>query len=179
MNYFKQGIIYFIVLALIDSLAVMIYPIDFTYTRISFIPHFAIIGLLIYAKRLNWKNRLIVGGLAGLLTDMFITDTFFIYTFLYPFFCLMLTFFDHWVLDKRFAFFIIMGFVFILDFIPFSLNFLLQPYPATIHEWFYYMEMLTLIINAFAIPILSMIWDILYQKAYLKRQKTIRKSIKM
>ena len=62
-------VIGFLGLGLIDSLITFGFPIDFTYTAYSVIPHFTFIGTLIYLHDKEWLNRVLIGALIGALFD--------------------------------------------------------------------------------------------------------------
>ena len=63
-------------LAIIDTLIGYLFPIDFSYIEFSVVPHFCFIGTLIYVWDKEWLNRLLIGGLVGLVFDMLFTNTF-------------------------------------------------------------------------------------------------------
>lgn len=159
MSRFKPAAILFLVMAFIQSAVVMVYPIDYSYQNISFIPHFSFLVLLLFCRGLSWQNRLLAGGAAGLVIDLFFNQTFPFNTLLYAALALAEIFFYRWDRNRRVLFFAVLFFMFLLDFIPYAAIFLLDASAPAVHQWFLYMELATLLGNGAVLIFLMVLWQ--------------------
>lgn len=66
----------FLALGLLDLFVSYAWPIDYTMQRMSLIPHFSFIGMLVYAYNKPARDRLLWGFLMGILYDFFVGSVF-------------------------------------------------------------------------------------------------------
>lgn len=144
MRKFQYIIIGFFGLGLIDSFIGYAFPIDFEYASYSVIPHFTLIGLLIYVADKSWLNRLLISMTVGLGFDIFYAQTFPLNMFYFALFGLLIGWTRRFMKTERNALLIVLLFVFLYDFIPFVLFHSQLMYPK-LTLWFWYLEGPTLI----------------------------------
>lgn len=177
MKNFKTAAITFFVLGLLDGAVVMMFPIQYSYQSMSFIPHFAFMFLLLFACDLDFFNRILCALAAGLACDLLFLQTFPVCMGLFLLLTLPLGLLDYWLSNKRIKYLAILALTFMLDFLPYAASFFLYPQAPTIHEWFYCMEILTLAGNGLVLFVLMEYWQAAQQAAARKRAKIRRRSI--
>lgn len=142
----KFGILFgFFCLAILDSIFAFVFPLDFTYTHFSVTWHFYLTGLLIFVRDKPWLTRLLIGLFAGILFDLFFTNTFPACFFLYGFLGLVSGFFQ--IPTKRKQTIVYMSLLFLADFLPYLFQKLLGHSNVSFFRWFYYMELISLLIG--------------------------------
>lgn len=136
------------ILALLDSYIVYIYPPDFTYTTMSFVPHMAFLALLLLTYDKSTLDRVLLGLFVGLLTDFFFVFSFPTCTILYPLFTWFVGKVYDWMHeDFRWVAVASICAVILLDTIPFLFFKILQRVHVSIVMWFIHMEMTTLVFH--------------------------------
>ena len=63
--------VFLLIMALLDTLIVYIWPPDFTFQAISCVPHLCFMALLLLVYKRNWIDRVLMGILCGLIYDYF------------------------------------------------------------------------------------------------------------
>jgi rod shape-determining protein MreD len=71
------------IFALLDNYICYAYPADFQYQVISYVPHFCFLMLMLLVMEMDMRDRMLIGMTCGILTDLFITDSFPVHMILY------------------------------------------------------------------------------------------------
>jgi rod shape-determining protein MreD len=177
MQKIKPALILFIICSLLDGVITLIFPPDFTYQSLSLIPHLAFIVVLLVQIDSPLLDNVLTAALMGLITDVFFTDTFPIFTCFYPALSLIFSLGGMHLQNKWARFFAILALCFVLDFIPYTVSYFLSSTMPSINTWIYNMEFLTLCFNAPMIFGLDFIWEIclMYQQARLAKKARRKK----
>ena len=72
----KNMFILLFILGIADSFITYVFPVDFTFQSMSFVPHIAFMALLLVTYDRKWLDRVLIGGLYGLIYDFFFQSTF-------------------------------------------------------------------------------------------------------
>lgn len=163
----RFGILFgFLVLALLDCVFSYAMPIDFTYQKLSVVWHFYFIGLLVFTRDKPWLTRILLGLLAGIVSDLFFTNSFPFCFMVYPLFSWLIGLPKGRMEGNEFAFACYMGCLFGLDFLPWIYSvYQGVPHP-TLAQWLYSIELLTLICGGLC-TILVMYVDIVMDRFFL------------
>lgn len=175
----KFGVLFgFFCLAILDSIFAYTFPLDFTYTRFSIIWHFYLTGLLVFVRDKPWLNRLLIGAFAGILFDLFFTSTFPACFFLYGFLGWFSGFFQLSTKSRQALLYI--SLIFLADFLPYLFQRLLGQTNVTFIRWFYYMELISVLISCLiciAMIHLDLIMDRFYAfQARVNQNQAVKKS---
>lgn len=79
----RQMIILLLVMALIDDLISLCFPVNFQFQGYSFVPHFCFITLMLLIYERGWLDRVLISGFCGVLTDLFFSGTLPVYFIIY------------------------------------------------------------------------------------------------
>lgn len=161
----NYAIIFFIFM-LIDDLIQLAFPVDFQYLSYSFLPHFTFVAMLLLIHDMKWLDRTLIGGICGLVTDMFFTSSMPLYMILYVLSAYGVGYLSKFMEnDIRITFFVVYGFVFLIDFLPMTFCILFNIVNVSLTTWFVHSELLTLILHI--IVVVSMMYGIDVFKRYL------------
>ena len=72
----KNMFILLFILGIADSFITYVFPVDFTFQSMSFVPHIAFMALLLVTYDRKWLDRVLIGGLYGSIYDFFFQSTF-------------------------------------------------------------------------------------------------------
>lgn len=169
------AVIFFLVLALLDNALALAFPLQTTYTGISFAARFAFLFLIMAAWTQPLLDRLLWGILAGLVTDLFFTGTFPVFALLYGLFLVAAGMATKLGTSKKILYAVSFFLLFLLDFIPYALTFLLSSDAAYIHEWFYDMELFTLLGNMGAWFAIWALWQLIREFQLHREEKERRR----
>lgn len=165
----KQLVFLFLALALLDDLLALAFPVNFEYQGYSFIPHFCFVALMLSVYEMKLLDRVLICGLCGLLTDMFMTNSFMFYFFVYMASGALIGLFSRFMnRDARVCFFVCLSMVFLIDFVPMLINVWLGKLHVSLSTWLLHHELLTLMIHVAAILVL------MYSLDVFERFQTIR-----
>ena len=148
-------------LAIIDTLIGYIFPIDFTYMEFSVVPHFCLIGTLIYVCDKEWLNRILIGALVGLVYDMLFTNAFPIDLFLFAIASYGIGYALAKIKSKRLQALVVVAFVFVYDLIPYIWNCLFDFDSASFSLWFLHMELITIGLSAVTFAFLTYVEEVM------------------
>lgn len=154
--------VFLLIMALLDTLIVYIWPPDFTFQAISFVPHLCFMALLLLVYKRNWIDRVLMGMLCGLIYDYFFLSTFPLSTILFPAACFGLG----WLIEKvsddvRWLSLGTMGCVILLDILPFIISKLFGQVTVSFSRWFVHVELLTIVFHCAALLALYYIIDVM------------------
>lgn len=159
-----------IVLAFLDDFIAVVYPFDFTYHSISFVPHFCFIGLMMIVCTRPILDRVLMSLLCGLLSDFFFMPTFPTYTILYTLLGTSIGFLQDWMEDNDIVKGVsIFGSVVLLEFIPFFIDKIFKITRLKYKTWFIYNGLLTFSLNTL------MIFALIYIFSVFERYEAIQK----
>ena len=174
-------VIGFLGLGLIDSLITFGFPIDFTYTAYSVIPHFTFIGTLIYLHDKEWLNRVLIGALIGALFDALFANTFLIYMVLFALGAYLIGCLRPWMRTEPRKIWIYWAFAFLFDLLPYvTLRLFSSGYPRFL-TWMLRVEAATLVLDAATILFLMYAGQVMsrfFKIRDLREQKKVRQKIK-
>lgn len=172
----KFGILFgFFCLIVLDSIFAYAFPIDFTYTRMSVVWHFYLTGLLVFVRDKPWQNRLLIGAMAGIVRDLFVTATFPFCFILYPLLALAAGIYQNRARSLESACVIYVSILFLCDFVPFVLQRMQGITNVSLFSWFYHMELITLLCSG--LIVIAMIYiDLVMDRFYLFQSRVIKKS---
>ena len=151
----------FVLLALIDSFVGYIFPIDYSFVEYSVVPHFCLIGTLIYVKDKEPLNRVLIGCLVGLCFDMLFTMSFPLDLVLFGLASYGIGFLEPWMKSRKIECLILLVFAFLYDFMPFIWDRLFNPDYATFGLWFVRFEVITIVLNAGTIVFLKYVEEVM------------------
>lgn len=174
----RFGILFgFLCLALLDCVFSYAMPIDFTYQNLSIVWHFYFIGLLVFTRDKPWLTRILMGILAGLVSDLFFTESFPFCFLMYPVFTWLIGLPGIRMEGNEFAFACYTGCLFFIDWIPWIWS-VFQGLPhAGFAQWLYHMELLSLLCGGLCV-ILVMYVDIVMDRFFLIQKHMNRKEDK-
>ena len=154
--------VFLLVCALLDDFMSYVLPVDFTFRSFSLVFHICFCALLMFIYDRGWLDRVLIGATCGLLTDLFITDSFPVYMILYALSAYGIGFFQS-IMKRRIRFecSIVWGFVFLIDFVPYVLFSLFGKIHIPFFTWILKMELLTMVIHVGIIVVLIYIISIL------------------
>lgn len=167
MKKFQYILIGFFGLGLIDSFIGYAFPIDFEYSSYCMIPHFTLIGLLIYVMDKSWLNRLLISMAVGLGFDILYAQTFPLNMFYFALLGIGIGWTRRFMKTEKKVLLIVLLFVFLYDFIPFVLFHSQLMYPK-LTRWFWHLEGPTLMFD------IIITWFLLYIQQVMSRFFTIR-----
>lgn len=170
--------IVFLIFMILDDLIQLAFPVDFQYVSYSFVPHFTFVSMLLLIHDMKWLDRTLVAGLCGLVTDMFFTSSMPLYMILYALSGYGIGFLSKFMEnDVRITFFVVFGFVFLIDCIPMTFCILFDIVNGSWLTWFIHSELLTLVLHI--IVIVGMMYGIDVYKRYMiiKENRKKRKDI--
>lgn len=151
----KFYLIVLIFLALFDDFMAMVLPLDYTYHSLSFVPHFCFIALMLIVYSKSWLDRALISALCGILTDYFFMPTFPKYFILYTFLGIGIGFLHDWMdEDDRNKGLVILGAMFLLDFVPYLWSLFTEVTKLHFQSWLLYQGFLTFTINGLMIALL-------------------------
>ena len=151
----------FLGLGLIDTLVGYLFPIDFSFIHYSVVPHFCLIGTLIYVCDKDWLNRLLIGTLVGLGFDMLFTNTFPLDALLFGLASVVIGFLIPLMKSKKVECLIVLLVVFAYDLVPYLFERILKPEYAEFMLWFMHMEFITFGLNIFTFLFLDYIEEVM------------------
>jgi cell shape-determining protein MreD len=186
INKERWGIAFFVILALLDELIMLSFPVDFTYSRISFVPHLCFVGCMLMLNNQKTINRILYSSLCGLCYGMFFNGNFFEEMCLFTFFGYILGLFNEkFEQDNRYLFVAILIAVFLYDFFEFAIAYMMQNITMSFMKWFIYVELFTLVIHVLIVLALiyiitifvrySQIRDLRYEKYEKIKMKNLKR----
>ncbi len=172
----KFGILFgFFCLMVLDSIFAFAFPIDFTYTKMSVVWHFYLTGLLVFVRDKPWQNRLLIGAMAGIVRDLFVTSTFPFCFFFYPLLALAAGIYQNKARSLESACVIYVSILYLCDFVPFCLQRMQGVTNVSLFTWFYRVELITLLCSG--LIVIAMIYiDLVMDRFYLFQSRIIKKS---
>lgn len=153
-------------LAMLDAIFSYASPVDFTCQRLSVLWHFFFIGVLVFVRDKPWLNRLLIGALAGLVSDFFFTDSFPCCFLLYGAAAWFCGAFSNRMEGNGFAFSMYMLCCLLVDILPWLWTKWTGLNNMPLISWMYHMELLSVLINGLVI-ILIMYIDMVMDRFYL------------
>lgn len=157
----RQILVFLIVLALLDDFIRLAFPVDFRFYGYSFIPHlsFAFLMLLVYDKKI--MDRILICALCGIISSMLFYGNMIIELLLYVLSGLLVGFLQtNMENDVRIRFFVTLGLVFLLDFIPFCFSSWSNVLNVSLSRWFIHHELLTISLHVVIILVLMYSLDV-------------------
>lgn len=148
-------------LAIIDTLIGYIFPIDFRYIEWSVIPHFCLIGTLIYVCDKEWLNRLLIGALVGLVFDMLFTNSFPLDLLLFSVASYGIGYILPKITSKKLQCLVMIAIVFVYDSIPYVWNCLFGFDSASFGLWFLHMELITMGLSGVTFAFLTYVEEVM------------------
>ncbi len=172
----RFGILFgFFCLAMLDSIFAYAFPVDFTYTHLSVVFHFYLTGLLVFVRDKPWLNRMLIGAMAGLVRDLFITSTFPFCLIMYPLLSLLAGVYQKRIRSLESASVIYLSILFLVDFIPFIYQRATGIVNIGFISWLYHIELLTILVGA--LIVISLIYaDLVMDRFYLFQSRIIKDS---
>ncbi|MDX8416881.1 hypothetical protein [Absicoccus intestinalis] len=154
--------LFLLIMALLDTLIVYIWPPDFSFQNMSFVPHICFMALLLLVYKRNWIDRVLMGMLCGLIYDYFFLSTFPLSTILFP----AASFGLGWLIEKtsddvRWLSLGTIGCVILLDILPFLVSKLFGQVSVSFGRWFLHMELMTIVFHCAALLALYYIIDVI------------------
>ena len=70
--------VFLFLMALVDGTIVFLFPVDYQYISISFVPHLCIAALFLSVWKRGYMDRMLMGFLFGILYDAFFFELFFL-----------------------------------------------------------------------------------------------------
>ena len=162
-------------LAMIDAFIGMNFPIDYSYVESSVVPHFCLIGTLIYLKDKDWLDRLLIGGVIGILFDCFFTNTFPKNCFLFALLAFGIGFLNPYIQTRKKACITFVIFALLYDFIPFGFTRFTHPEYMPFPVWARQLELYSVVLSIITALILMYIKEVM-SRYFSIREK--RKKIK-
>lgn len=165
----RYAVFFLILLALLDEIFSMVFPVDFTYSSLSFVSHLCFCGCMLVVAKEKTLNRVLYACLCGLCVGLFFTSNELIKMVLYGLFGLIIGFFDsimekdHWV-----CFGVVFISMFCMDLCMFFGAKLTGYLTMSFLKWFIHVEALTLIFNGLAIFVLLYIITVFGRWATIK-----------
>ncbi len=148
-------ILLLIVCALLDDFISLCIPPDFRYQTVTWVPHFCFLAMLVIVCSRSWLDRLLIGGLCGLLTDYFFTISFPAYFILYGFLAFLSgLLYPYMEEDSKTEALILWGISLFVDLIPFVFYKWMGWMDVSYKVWFLHNEFITLTGNAVIVCIL-------------------------
>ncbi len=183
INKERWGIAFFVILSLLDQFISLSFPADFTYSSITFVPHFCFVGCMLMLNSQKMLNRTLYSCLCGLCYGLFFGHNWFMEMILFTLFGFVLGLFhSYFVKDNRLLFLGIMISILLYDCIGFMLGIIMKTVTMTFLQWFIYVEVFTLVLHILIVLALiyvltvflrySTIKDIRYNK--IKKRKMIK-----
>lgn len=183
INKERWGIAFFVILALLDQFISLVFPVDFTYSSISFVPHFCFVGCMLMLNNQKTLNRILYSCLCGLCYGLFFGHNWFLEMLLFTLFGFVLGFFhSYFVKDNRLLFLGMMISILLYDCIGFIFGTFMKTITMAFIQWFIYIELFTLVLHILVVLALiyvitvflrySTIKDIRYKK--IKKRKMIK-----
>ena len=159
--------------ALLDDFLSLYIPADFRYQSYSFVPHFCFAAMLVIVCSRDWKDRLLIGSLVGILTDYFFTISFPTYFILYALLAFASGLLYQFMDDSRLQAAILWGISLFVDLIPYWFYHLIGKLNVSFGMWFLHFETATLIVNAIAVCLMVYVVHVYdrYQMIQSVRQK--------
>ncbi|MBB5183785.1 rod shape-determining protein MreD [Catenisphaera adipataccumulans] len=136
------------VAACLDVWLTFVFPPDYTYQKLSFIPHicFLVCMMAIYDRKPI--DRVLIGALCGILYDFFFGSTFPVSFLLFAAFGYTTGLFkENYDKDMRLLFVVLSAEVFLLDTLPFLFCKIIGTMHVNVGTWLLHMELLTVAIH--------------------------------
>ena len=168
----RQMIILLLVMALIDDLISLCFPVNFQFQGYSFVPHFFFFFLMLLIYERGWLDRVLISGFCGVLTDLFFSGTLPVYFIIYAGLGYLSGIFNKAMEeDSRIRFFSLFVLVLLLDLIPFLVNLVFQSMNVSFMTWFMHHELLTLTLHGVLILMMMYILDVLKRFALIRQHR--------
>lgn len=168
----RQVIILLLVMALIDDLIGLCFPVNFQFQGYSFVPHLCFITLMLMVYERVWLDRVLISGFCGILTDMFFSGTLPVYFILYAGLGYLSGIFNKAMEDdSRIRFFVLFILVLLLDMIPFLINIIFQGMNVSLTSWFIHHELLTLTLHGVLILVMMYVLDVLKRFTMIRQHR--------
>lgn len=168
----RQVIILLLVMALIDDLISLCFPINFQFQGYSFVPHLCFITLMLLVYERGWLDRMLISGFCGILTDFFFSGALPVYFILYAGLGYVSGIFNKVMEeDSRIRFFVLFVLVLLLDLIPFLASVIFQNMNVSFMTWFMHHELLTLTLHGVLILVMMYVLDVLKRFAMIRQHR--------
>ena len=169
INKQRYAFIFLIVLALLDQFLSLIFPVDFTYTTLSFMPHLCFCGFLLMIYNQNLLNRILYACLCGICIGMFFDSQILLNVIMYCAFGAGIGFFKNQIQENDwFGFVYVLVGVFLNDFISFGFFKIIHQLTMPLIIWLVHVEFLTLVVNAIFILVLIYIMSVFSRYTTIK-----------
>ena len=83
----RNSFIFLFIMGIVDTYISYVFAVDFTFQTLSFVPHVALMALLLVTYDRTWLDRVLIGALFGLIYDFFFQSTFPISFLFFPLLC--------------------------------------------------------------------------------------------
>lgn len=169
----KNMFILLFILGIADSFITYVFPVDFTFQSMSFVPHIAFMALLLVTYDRKWLDRVLIGGLYGLIYDFFFQSTFPLSFLLFPFFAWLCGF----VYEKKEDIFWLSGTFLVsailLDVLPYIFFRLCGGIQIHAWSWFGHLELATILFQCVTLFALYLGFDLVRSWQKRKSYQTI------
>ena len=162
--------VFLFLMALVDGTIVFLFPVDYQYISISFVPHLCIAALLLSVWKRGYMDRMLMGFLFGILYDAFFLNCFSFHIFLYPLLTFLCGIFQEKMdEDNQILLIVTLILVFLYDLLPFGYHKFTKTLSVSLIRWFIHFELATILIHIVLIAALIYIFNV------YERYETIRR----
>ncbi|MDD7281732.1 rod shape-determining protein MreD [Floccifex sp.] len=163
------------VLGFMETAITFIFPVDYQYRAVSFVPHLCLTALFLIVFKRNWLDRILIGFLFGILYDALFQYGFSFHILIYPLLSVLSGIFsDYMDQDNRVLLFNILILMFLYDCIPFFIYKFLGKLSVSFTTWFIYFELSTLLIHIALIAVLIYVFNVFDRYEAIQRIRTQR-----
>lgn len=178
INKERWGIAFFVILALLDQFISLKFPVDFTFSSVSFVPHFCFVGCMLMFNSQKLMNRILYSCLCGLCYGLFFGHNWLFEMILFTVFGLVLGLFhSYFVKDNRLLFAGMMISILLYDCFGFTLAYIMKRVTMTFIQWFIHVELFTLVLHILIVLALIYVITVFFRYSTIKdiRYKKIKK----
>lgn len=148
--------------ACIDLWISYAFPVNFLYQGLSIQPHICFVSLLILMDEKSDTDRILAAVLCGALYDFLFISSFPISTILFPIFAWSIGPVKKWIgKNVEYRILYLLFTVFLLDFIPYIVTFIVGIIHVHLGTWLLHMELMTILFHALIIFVLIYFYNYL------------------
>ncbi|WP_294731874.1 hypothetical protein [uncultured Faecalibaculum sp.] len=151
----------FVILGLLDGLMAYAWQPDYTLSRFSVIPHFFLMGMLVFVYNKDNVTRILSGLLAGLVSALFFQGAFWFDPLYFTAAAWLAGLAPGWSNSLRFSWLFFPLFAFGYDLLPWIWMRLFTPYNGSLLLWLWRMETFSVLLSILSLWVIRYAADVM------------------